>query len=452
MPIVLRATRRPGLPKLALTATAIVVAAGRPAFATTEMDCAAIAREALEVDLTIAASDTRYIALRSGEVLRFAFEAESGPFGTLTLIEGAGSPRVLLVGPSGTAVSFTARREGAFGFKFAREGEFAARFTVACGPSKGAPGRGAAAKGPALGHGTLPLDSDAIEELQVAGLDETLSSEDLSVLAKKGVGLAARNGAAAASNVGTDAHMKLQWLDQRHRAAGAGGSQVDPKASGVEIGFNYKLQSAATIGALAQVNPAEEMLLGSQRSVVDQGWMAGPFTTIQLAPGLVLDARAAWGEGATGPVEALASAAQRHQVSARVANENAFGAWRFTPSVNFSYLQESLPGSGPATEAGHATAAGRIDVGPELAYRTDLTSSTFVEPRVVVGGFWNLDSLPTEAAGGTNHAEMRLKAEAGVTFGLYNGPKLQALGGLEEGGPETPDAWSGRLQLSVPLK
>jgi hypothetical protein len=47
---------------------------------------------------------------------------------------------------------------------------------------------------------------------------------------------------------------------------------------------------------------------------------------------------------------------------------------------------------------------------------------------------------------------MRLKAEAGLTFGFYNGPKLQALGALEAGDRETPDAWTGRLQLNVPLK
>jgi hypothetical protein len=51
------------------------------------------------------------------------------------------------------------------------------------------------------------------------------------------------------------------------------------------------------------------------------------------------------------------------------------------------------------------------------------------------------------------HAEPRLKAEAGVTFGLTDGPKLQALGGVEGGDAAgTPDIWTGRLQLSVPLK
>jgi hypothetical protein len=446
-------THRIGLPKLALTAAAIAAGAGRPlpSLATTELDCRAIGGKALQVDLSTAASDTRHVVLRPGETLRFAFEAERGPFGTLTLIEGDGSPHVLLVGPSGTTVSFTARRSGAFGFRFAKEGEVAARFTVACGLPGHTPGGEAAAKGPALDQGSLPPDARAVEELQVADLLATLSREDRPAPVPQGAAPTGQDAAPAAAPPGAGAQMKLEWLDQRYRPAGPEGQQIDPTTSGVKIGVNYKLQSAVTVGALAQVNPADEVLLGAQRSLVDQGWMAGPFTTLQLAPGLVFDARAAWGEGQGGSDESAATAAQRRLVSARLANQNAIGGWRFTPSVNLNYLYETLPASA-AAEAPHASAAGRIDVGPELAYHTDLTSSAFVEPRVVVGGFWGFDALGNEAAGAHSHAEMRLKAEAGLTIGFYNGPKLQALGALEEGDQRTPDAWSGRLQLNVPLK
>jgi len=455
MQTVPRLTRCTDRRSLAMATAALALAAGwpLPAFATTEADCAAIGGEALEVSLATRASDTRHVVLRQGETLRFAFDTESGPFGTLTLIEGDGAPHVLLVGPAGTAVSFTARRSGAFGFRFAKVGEAAARFSVACGTPEGGPGGGAPAKGAALGDG-LPLDeigaAGAAEQLQAGDLETVLSRDGRPAPMPKGMdATAAAPQTGPQAGVGTE--MKLQWLDQRYRPAGPEGPQIDPTASGVEIGVNYKFQSAVRVGALAQVNPAGEMLLGAQRSLVDQGWMAGPFTTIRLAPGLVFDARAAWGEGQSGPDEAVSAAAQRRLVSARLANENTAGGWRFTPSVNLNYVHESLPGSA-ATEAPHATAAGRIDVGPELAYRTDLTASTFVEPRLLVGGFWGFDALAAEAAGAHHHAEMRLKAEAGLTIGFYNGPKLQALGALEEGGQDTPDAWSGRLQLNVPLE
>ena len=133
----------------------------------------------------------------------------------------------------------------------------------------------------------------AAEGLQIADLDPSVSSQGVGELAPKAPAPAGRDAALTAQQAGTGPQMKLQWLDQRYRLAGPEGPQVDPNASGVEIGVNYKLQSILTIGALAQVNPAAEMLLGGQHSLLDQGWMAGPVTTIRLAPGLVLNARAA---------------------------------------------------------------------------------------------------------------------------------------------------------------
>src|SRR5687768_10970334 len=96
-----RPIRCMGSPKLVFRAAALAIAVGRPVpvLATTETDCATLGREALQVDLMAAARDTRHVVLRSGETLRFTFEAEPGPFGRLTLIEGAGSPRLLLAGP-----------------------------------------------------------------------------------------------------------------------------------------------------------------------------------------------------------------------------------------------------------------------------------------------------------------------------------------------------------------
>jgi hypothetical protein len=48
--------------------------------------------------------------------------------------------------------------------------------------------------------------------------------------------------------------------------------------------------------------------------------------------------------------------------------------------------------------------------------------------------------------------DMQLKAEAGVAYGVKDGSSLQATGGVESGTTSaTPQNWSGRLQLNVPL-
>ena len=100
----------------------------------TAIDCKAVSQGALNVELGSMASDVRRVALRPGETLEFTFRAEPGPFGAL--LEGAGSPRTLLVGPTGTSVSFAAAREGSFGLHFAKESEGAASFTASCAPAR----------------------------------------------------------------------------------------------------------------------------------------------------------------------------------------------------------------------------------------------------------------------------------------------------------------------------
>jgi hypothetical protein len=91
-------------------------------------------------------------------------------------------------------------------------------------------------------------------------------------------------------------------------------------------------------------------------------------------------------------------------------------------------------------------------VTPELAYRIELPQAMFIEPKAAVGSFWDIEDLSRLAPHGPGHEDLRLKAGAGVTVGGIDGTKLEVGGGVEGGGPAAPDVWSGRLQLSVPLK
>jgi hypothetical protein len=85
---------------------------------------------------------------------------------------------------------------------------------------------------------------------------------------------------------GGGTEVKLQWRSERYVPAGAEGVAIDGNTSGVEIGVNYRLQSAVSIGALAQFDPAGETLVSGQRSLSDHAWMAGPVATVNVVPGL----------------------------------------------------------------------------------------------------------------------------------------------------------------------
>ena len=450
-----------------LAVASVVTTLGGAADAAPDADCRAVDRGALSVDVGSGASATRRLTLKAGDALTFGFHSVPGPLGCLTLAEGAGSPRLLLAGPSGTSVSFVAPSRGLFVFQFAAEGAEAASFTASCVPAQTAlrasAGSGSAApRGAAKpatetwnrGH-TLQAEEPAQVALE-AGDAATRPRSEGPALAP----LAAQRDATAGSmpSQATTLALKMQWRDQRYAAAGGpDGPEIDGNASGVDVGLNYTLKPHIMVGALAQFDRAGETVRGVSRSLLDQGWMVGPVTTAQFAPGLSLEGRAAWGiaENAADELATRAPGTQRRTVSARLANTQSFGALRVTPSISVNHLQETQHGvSASPTEAlmPHTVGSGRVDLGPEVAYRIDLAGATFIEPKAAFGGFWGIDSLSKLAPGAAPQVDARLKAEAGVTLGMVNGPKVQAAGGVEEGDGTARDVWSGRLQLSVPLK
>ena len=443
-----------------LVAAGLAVAAGG-AHGAPKTDCHAINRGDLNVALEAEGRATRQVALKGGDTLTFNFEAAGGPFGTLTLLQGAGAPRSLLVGPTGTRVSFVAAKAGAFDFEFSKEGADAAAFMASCVPAASGRGRAPAAasrrSAGLLGEPWKGAENFEVVELAGVVLDTAPApSRGSTVMPSTSDPKSADANALPSSAGGLDT--RLQWQGERYKADGTGGPVIDHSASGVEAAFNYKPLPEIMVGALAQVDQPGETLVGAPLSLSERGWMVGPVTNVKLAPGLTLDARAAWGvaESATDELAGRTVSMPRRMVSARLANTQSFGPWRVSPSVSVNHFYEAAVAPAPATP--HDTAVpyaggfGRVDVGPELAYRIDLDKSAFIEPRAAIGTFWDFDSLSRLAPGTAGHHDMRLKAEAGVTIGATDGTKLQAGGGVEEGEAGTADIWSGRLQLSVPMQ
>ncbi|MBX9592375.1 MAG: hypothetical protein K2X43_24070 [Hyphomonadaceae bacterium] len=442
--------------RLALVAAGTALAGGG-AQAARGIDCAAVNGGALNVALGTERSATRHAELKAGDTLLFTFEAADGPFGTLTLRRGADAPRALLVGPTGTRVSFVAARGGVFDFEFSKEGADAAAFTASCvsaGSARGGAPAGGAHHAAGLPHGPL---AESLEMAEPAGIALDGAAPGRTASATPWAG-EARPAARVVPAYPGGVELKLEWRGERYRAGGPDGLEVDTTASGVNAALNYKLLPQIMVGALAQIDQPGQTLVGVPHSLLDQGWLLGPVTNVKLAPGLVLDARAAWGvvESGADELSQRMVSVPRRMVSARLANTQSFGAWRFTPSISVNHTQEAAVASSPAAPqdaaAPYAGGSGRVDIGPEFAYRIDLDQSMFIEPRAAIGSFWGIDTLSRLAPGAVGHNDMRLKAEAGVTIGAAGGTKLQAGGGVEEGEPGAANVWSGRLQLSVPVQ
>ena len=389
------------------------------AVAADSVDCASINTGHLDVALASDSNALRTVEMNEGDTLAFTFRADARATGTITLVKGDGSEQRLLYGPHATQVSYTADRPGAVAFHLATKGGKVATFVTTCTPAH-----------VQSANAERGSDTTALDGLNI----------DMSVPLSFGAAAAKDGNASAVANPPA---LDLQWI----------GQQSATNAPATKYGVNLKLQPAIMIGMLAQFDQTGDPLLGPS-ALSDQAWLAGPVTNVQLGGGLTLDARAAWGPTDPG-LSAIGHAGDRQTLDARIVSKQEAGPWRFSPSIGLSRVQEKL--GTPAIErsadlVGQQTVeSGRVDVKPEMAYRVDMGHSVFIEPKIMVGTFWNLGDAASGVASGAPHGARHM-AETGVTVGISEGTKLQVGGSVEEGETGSDNIWSGKMQLNIPLK
>jgi hypothetical protein len=241
--------------------------------------------------------------------------------------------------------------------------------------------------------------------------------------------------------------MRLEWVGVGN-SLGAPGSKGDAVAVPTDYGVRLKMRPPITVGVLAQFDQPSESYLGPT-SLSERKPLTAAVASMQVLPGLSLDTRTAWGQSEA-DASSAGHAGHRRIVDVRLIQKETFGAWRFSPTVSLNYLEERRIASAAETEGAQTTGTGRVDVRPEVAYRFDLQNSMFIEPKAMLGGFWGIGD--PAVTGSVAHSQLRLKGEASVTIGSTQGAKVEIGGAVEEGAVREPDVWSGRLQLSVPLK
>ncbi|HEX5959140.1 MAG TPA: hypothetical protein VFY92_10880 [Hyphomicrobiaceae bacterium] len=358
------------------------------------LDCAGIAQGQAE-------GVPAAVAMTAGDILAFSFAADQRVAGNVTLVTGDGHEQHLQYGPHTTQLSYTAEQSGTVAIRLAATSGKAPIFVMTCSPGRS--------------WGAMTLDGGTIDAAAPVH-DDSAPAPALA-----------------------DAS-PLQWL---------GGVQPGQQPTTGTYGINLKLQPDVKIGVLAQFDQTSDQM-AAPSALSDQPWQVGPMTSLKLGGGLLLDARAAW--GSADPI--IGHAAERQTLDARLSSSQEAGAWRFSPSIGFTHVHERLATTDQiaADVAGHQTVdSGRLDVKPEIAYRIDTGTSTYIEPRLMVGTFWNLgDAAAADTAGA--EFEPRQMAETAITFGAADGTKLQVGGTIQEGDTRAENVWSGRLQLNIPLK
>jgi hypothetical protein len=433
---------------------AVVAAAAAPtgvvAHAATLEDCSTVNRGSLDVSVASAAETNLNVKLRKGDALIFAYRTGTGPTGFVTLSTGAGNGRVLLAGPDGTSAAYVAEKSGEVSLLFATQGGGIGAFSAKCVPAAEAGSAHAPRSRSAARFAPAMMDPDGLRDLPSGVPDTPIIDAEGTGDRPSEPGSSALGEKLAAERAREQAQLPPAWVQLEGSRPGAvEGPAGETTAGPANLGLKLKLQPAIMVGMSAQYSQADQADGGALAPRADQSWLVGPVTALQLGRGLSLDARAAWGASDTGS-SASGEGADRRLVEARLANTQAFGAWRFSPSVMLNYQQETRHAAhalGPQTSG-----TGRVDVRPEVAYRIDVGDSLYVEPKAMIGPTWGLGDVMTTGAGAAAHPEMRLKAETGIIIGAGKGTKVQIGGSVEEGGPSAANVWSGRLQLNVPLK
>lgn len=204
------------------------------------------------------------------------------------------------------------------------------------------------------------------------------------------------------------------WIDGRYAALASDGPS-NGEIGVLSLGGDYRVSENMILGMMGQVDWARSEATDLSSSAEGTGWMIGPYLSARFNQGVVLDLRAAWGQSSnhasTGDVTGDFGTS-RWLVKGTLSGNWTHGAWRLSPSGELAYMSENASDfvdSDDVLVSGQNVALGRFQFGPEIAYRLNAASGTFIEPFAAVKGVWDFhtadgsgDRLRGRLMGGLN--------------------------------------------------
>lgn len=242
----------------------------------------------------------------------------------------------------------------------------------------------------------------------------------------------------------------LRWRDNNESLGRSGDLGV------ASAGLDVTVSPGIIIGAVMQSDFMTDHIDKGNIDVNGSGWMAGPYVAMQLSDNIYFDARAAFGQS-DNTIKPFGTYAdhfetQRWLVRSNLMGNWNFGAWRFSPSAGFTYLEEShdtfIDTLGQTIDA-QSVSLGQLTFGQELAYAFKLAGGGTLEPHISVTGMWDLAS-----SGITDGEDRGLGAQvaAGVVYQGAEGASLRAALTYDGFGARAFESWGGQLSVNVPLE
>jgi outer membrane autotransporter protein len=190
------------------------------------------------------------------------------------------------------------------------------------------------------------------------------------------------------------------WVEGRFSAFDddAGNLDRNGHVGVLYVGGDYRVAQNMIVGALVQVDWAKDDSGLLQSKVDGTGWMVGPYLSMQVHDNIYFDLRAAWGRSSN-DIDVVAASGSfdtsRWLVKGTLAGNWLYDAWRITPSAELAYVEEradAFTTSGGSFVPGQTASLGRLQFGPEIGYRFQHTSDSFLEPFGAIRGVWDFDN------------------------------------------------------------
>ena len=227
-------------------------------------------------------------------------------------------------------------------------------------------------------------------------------------------------------------------------------------------GAHYFVTADVIIGALAQLDYAQEDndVTGSKADGL--GWMIGPYLAAKLPDHpLFFEARLAWGQSdnsiaPTGGTEDDFDTT-RWLAVAKLSGAFEIKSITIKPSVQVSYFnqkQHSYVDSSSTTISSETTEVGELRWGPTFSTTIETDDGLFITPSLGVHGIWNFSADEAATTTGTlpGTEDVRSTVDAGLGISNARGLAFNVTGFYDGIGLDDYEAYGGTARVSVPFQ
>lgn len=227
------------------------------------------------------------------------------------------------------------------------------------------------------------------------------------------------------------------------------------------LGAHYFVTPDLIVGALAQVDWADESDVAAGTSADGTGWMIGPYMAGRIAgTSVAYEARASWGRSDNN-VSPLGTYVDSFETERWLASGKISGSFNVedvtvTPSLEVSYFhetQEAYVDSLTNVIPEQSISLGELRFGPEFSRNITLDNGNTIKPSLGIAGVWNFgvtgDADPSGFALG--NSDLRARIDGGITTTNTMGWRFTASAYYDGLGIDDYEALGGKVRLTIPL-